>query len=367
MSSFSLSKWRHLVGGEIKEISSPHPLEDLRDKTIFKNQLIKDLRIKEEAVVDISQKKNNLFRVYYKDIFYNIFVEHTDGGGADQRATPSRNNKRVLITGTKAFRKLIDNYERVLVIDIYYPLKEDLTPDLENRVYLAIKPNEIEEYKKKDVKNASSRWVSLLDIQAVIKNKNHILNSEKNVYIVHWERLVEFFNEVLTSEYVSMFQKVKQEYQEIIEKTLDREDEELREREVSIERRLFRDLLINSGRGIKCEMISCRIKLDKVLIASHIRPVNFIKKDREISREEKLRQISDCNNGFLLCRNHDALFDKFLITFSEEGKIIASSDVEKVIDAFNLNLENIALEIKNQETISYLQFHQEEFRERNRV
>jgi len=30
------------------------------------------------------------------------------------------------------------------------------------------------------------------------------------------------------------------------------------------------------------------------------------------------------------------------------GKIIASSVVVKVIDTFNLNLENIALEIKNQ-------------------
>jgi len=80
-----------------------------------------------------------------------------------------------------------------------------------------------------------------------------------------------------------------------------------------------------------------------------------------------LRQISNCNNGFLFCRNHDALFDKFLITFSEEGKIATSSDVEKFIDVFDLSLDKVALEIKNQETISYLQYHQKEFnfRERN--
>jgi hypothetical protein len=48
-------------------------------------------------------------------------------------------------------------------------------------------------------------------------------------------------------------------------------------------------------------------------------------------------------------------------------KIIASSDVEKVVDTFNLNLNETVLEIKNQETISYLQFHQKVFRERNEL
>jgi hypothetical protein len=157
-----------------------------------------------------------------------------------------------------------------------------------------------------------------------------------------------------------------QQYQEIAVKELETE-EELDERIVSRERRLFRELLIANGRGVKCEMLSCRINLNRVLIASHIKPVNVIKRDRKLADEEKLKQISDCNNGFLFCRNHDALFDKFLITFSEEGKIIASSDVERVIDTFNLNLNETVLEIKNQETISYLQFHQEEFKERNRL
>lgn len=363
LSSLRLTEWFHLVENEIKQISSPHPLENKPDKSFFKDQLIEDLKIDKEKVVDISQKKN-LFRVYYKDVYYNIFVEHSDGGGQDKLNVPSKHNKKIGIPSTKAFRKIIDNYERVLVINVYYPLKEDLTIDKENRVYQVIKPEEIYNSEVVQTGNPSSRWVSLKDIQEVIQNKNYILNRKKNVYLIHWENLIEFFDTILTSQYITM---IKQKHQEIIIGELEKEEEELDERIVSRERRLFRELLIASGRGIKCEMLNCRINLDRVLIASHIKPVNVIKRDRKLVDEEKLKQISDCNNGFLFCRNHDALFDKFLITFSEEGKIIASNDVEKVIDTFNLNLENVALEIKNQATISYLQFHQEEFRERNRL
>jgi len=367
MSSFSLNKWWHLVGKEIKQISDHHTLEGQPNKTIFRDYLIKDLGVKEESVVDISQK-SNMFRIQYKDIYYNIFIEHTDGGGADQRITPSRYNKRVCIPSINAFWKLINNYERALVINIYCPLNEDLTPNWENRVYCIIKPNVIQDYKFKENKrkkkgNPSSRWVNLLGIQEIIKekDKNYNLNRKENIYLVNWEKLTEFFNETLAYQYISMF---NQKHEEFAIKVLDKTEEKLEDKVVSAERRLFRALLITNGRGIKCEIINCRINLEKILIASHIRPVNLIKKDTKLSREEKLKQISDCNNGFLFCRNHDALFDKFLITF-KEGKIVASSDVEKVIDTFNLNLDNVVLEIKNQETINYLQYHQKLFAERN--
>jgi hypothetical protein len=173
-----------LVGNEIKQISTSHPLEGKNDKTFFKDQLIEDLKINEERVVDISQKKN-LFRVEYKDVYYNIFIEHPDGGGQDKLNVPSKSNKKITIPSTKAFRKLIENDERVLVINIYYPLKEDLTIDKENRVYLVIKPEEIYNSEVVQTGNPSSRWVSLKDIQEVIQSKNYICNRKKNVYLIH--------------------------------------------------------------------------------------------------------------------------------------------------------------------------------------
>ena len=53
------------------------------------------------------------------------------------------------------------------------------------------------------------------------------------------------------------------------------------------------------------------------LIASHIKP--WVVSDPA----EKL----DIENGFLMCPNHDKLFDQGWITFSDDGEIIISEDL----------------------------------------
>lgn len=58
-------------------------------------------------------------------------------------------------------------------------------------------------------------------------------------------------------------------------------------------------------------------KLD-ILIASHIVPWS------KATDHERL----DVNNGLLLCPTYDALFDKHLITFDNNGKIILSDQIE---------------------------------------
>ena len=45
----------------------------------------------------------------------------------------------------------------------------------------------------------------------------------------------------------------------------------------------------------------------------------------------------DVSNGLLLCPNHDALFDKAIITFDANGKVIIS-DILKEIDCMFLNI-----------------------------
>lgn len=59
-------------------------------------------------------------------------------------------------------------------------------------------------------------------------------------------------------------------------------------------------------------------KLD-VLVASHIVPW------AEADDNERL----DVNNGILLSPTYDALFDRHLITFGQNGKIILSEEIEK--------------------------------------
>lgn len=86
----------------------------------------------------------------------------------------------------------------------------------------------------------------------------------------------------------------------------------------------FKKLLLE--RECKCAL--CGVTDPRVLIASHIKPWS------ESTNEERL----DVNNGLLLCPNHDALFDKHLISFDGLGKIVISETLNETVRVFmNLN------------------------------
>lgn len=74
----------------------------------------------------------------------------------------------------------------------------------------------------------------------------------------------------------------------------------------------FRQQLMQYWEG-KCALTGIEIK--EVLRASHIKPWS------ESNHEERL----DCHNGILLIANYDALFDKGLITFTNNGHMLVSS------------------------------------------
>lgn len=63
----------------------------------------------------------------------------------------------------------------------------------------------------------------------------------------------------------------------------------------------------------------CGMENSELLIASHIKPW------AESEPEEKL----DIDNGFLMCPNHDRIFDKGYITFDDDGKIIISNRLKE--------------------------------------
>lgn len=85
-----------------------------------------------------------------------------------------------------------------------------------------------------------------------------------------------------------------------------------------------------------------------VLIASHIKPYSKSDKNEEF----------DINNGLLLSRNIDSLFDLGYITFDENGNTIYSSelDVDLVSYLSNYHLDMVVL---NQKRIEYLEYHRE--------
>ena len=96
----------------------------------------------------------------------------------------------------------------------------------------------------------------------------------------------------------------------------------------------------------KCAI--CGIKNFEYLIASHIKPW---------SRADKSEKV-DVENGLLLCPNHDFLFDRGLISFTENGEILISSKLsgeEKIL--FNIN-KNIKIEMSDKMK-EYMRFHRE--------
>lgn len=99
----------------------------------------------------------------------------------------------------------------------------------------------------------------------------------------------------------------------------------------------------------------CNISTTSVLRASHI------KGWAESSREERI----DANNGLLLCANHDALFDRHLISFEPNtGNICISSSIDsEQRDA--LNISDTARITMSDRMKAYMQIHYKKFIEKD--
>lgn len=98
----------------------------------------------------------------------------------------------------------------------------------------------------------------------------------------------------------------------------------------------------------KCALTNCNIP--QVLRASHIKPW------RKCVSGEHL----DSSNGILLAASIDALFDGFLITFTKDGLLKISDQLD------NCEIEKLGIfkgqEVKfSSENQSYLEFHRSEF------
>lgn len=106
---------------------------------------------------------------------------------------------------------------------------------------------------------------------------------------------------------------------------------------------IFKKLLINKYKGKCC---ICGLECENLLIGSHI------KDWAKSNDDEKL----DVNNGLLLCSKHDALFDKYFISFDKNGGIIISDKLSES-DKEILGLSNdIKIEL-NDEMKPYLDWH----------
>ncbi len=140
--------------------------------------------------------------------------------------------------------------------------------------------------------------------------------------------------------------KANRDKAEKIEAEIEKLNLQGEEREAVVKQRVnqgvFRDMLIT--RDKHCRL--CLVSDKQLLIASHIKPW------AESTPEERL----DADNGFLMCPNHDKLFDRGLISFDDDGKIMISSKLSET-DRVYMNVRGnmqIKLTDRNKE---YLQYH----------
>lgn len=121
---------------------------------------------------------------------------------------------------------------------------------------------------------------------------------------------------------------------------------------VRIGQGIFRENLISK---YKCSCVLCGLCVKDLLVSSHI------KEWYESNDTEKI----DHENGLLLCVMHDALLDKHLITFDQDGKICISkhmTEQDKIL--CNIN-ENISI-FMSDKTKEYMKFHYNKFIEREK-
>lgn len=99
----------------------------------------------------------------------------------------------------------------------------------------------------------------------------------------------------------------------------------------------------------------CGVQIPQMLIASHIKPF------RDCAH---VYEAMDNNNGLLLCRNHDYMFDQGYISFDQDGKALISSLILKssnfkayqVSTDFQLDSKNMTDSRKK-----FLEYHQQKF------
>ncbi|RXY96820.1 HNH endonuclease [Malacoplasma penetrans] len=356
----------HIIDGKIQHTPIAHMCENERDKTFCIKTLIEDLGI--DNYDDVSNNRKNLFRINFDNFYWNIFIEFTDGGGMDTGYNKKIKKVSIPFGNNVAFTAFINNFEKVLIVNIYIPLKTNLKKDLEldweNRVYAIIDPRQV--YSSKVVKNEkmnpTSRWINLEDVLEANNNKKieYIENKSKNVYIVSWVNIKSFFINKIKPLYKTMInENLYSELDELDIQNLQKEEERY-----SIFRKIFRDKLI-AERGVKCEFKYCSVKLPELLIASHIEPVYSIVQDDKIDLTKKIEKISDSNNGFLLCRNHDGLFDRCLITFDKHGFLKLSETIKNHQEDLNLKCDIQTIDIPNKTVIEYLKFHNKLFKRKN--
>ena len=365
--------YKEIVNGKIEGINTTHPHFSQKKKQVFIDKFLVDTGL-ENNEITYYKKCDGLISIKIGKRNIWFYIEHTDGGGTNNNESKTPRIKVNIPFSQKIFQEWVLN-EIIMIVNIYVPLiktNNELSLDNDNAWYLFILPNEIfnaEPYRniisnklnKTYLKiSPSSRWVFLKDLEKNNLDKTHMYNKKENVIIIPKNNIKNF----LISEIEKNIDKWK------IEKLLIKfENDENKIRKDTYKftaRREFKEKLIESMQPPRCQNIHHDITNKTVLRGSHILGVAKIMENKELNRKDKIDKISDINNGFMLCANCDALFDKVKFTIINQGMLIIKNDIEEIEQILNCkNGERIItpenFKLKNK----YLELHNLEFFEKN--
>ena len=140
--------------------------------------------------------------------------------------------------------------------------------------------------------------------------------------------------------------QVEIEAAEVLEEEIENLNLKGEDREAVVKQRInqhiFRDRLLK--KYSKC--VLCGMSNPDLLTASHIKPW------RDSDETERL----SIYNGFLMCPNHDRLFDRGYISFNDDGSLLISDELSKDDRVFLNVHEGFLIELKT-ENLPFLQYH----------
>lgn len=108
------------------------------------------------------------------------------------------------------------------------------------------------------------------------------------------------------------------------------------EREDSIRSITYIYNLLSKLGDKKCAFCDCDTA--RLIHGAHIWSVEDIKKEHNLSQQEKLKRAIDGNNGIWLCPNHHKLFDLNTIMISKDGKLKIKSDLKENVKKYILKV-----------------------------
>lgn len=239
--------------------------------------------------------------------------------------------------------------------------KKDVLDNISNNKYIVFKPDDLKlksnrnELKwRNDLAFTRKNLVSLEYIDDSLKNDWKI-TLEGLDYLYELTKHISqfgFISNKLTNTAIDRATKYCEEKRLVKEKKLEAFVNKIGDKELTTEyERFIKARRGHDGfkkkllqKGAYCKI--CGINEPTLLIGSHIKPWS------KSNDEERL----DENNGFLLCPNHDALFDKGYITFNTNGQIIISKLLNKTnYDRLDIN-SDIKIEASEQNKY-YLDCH----------